>query len=462
MRKLDTRLAATVSYRCEPSQFGVSPIFSKRHDTPAGKLGLVSTTCLVIASMIGAGVFVSSGFALASLGSPQWVLIAWAIGAVVAVCGAISYGALVRDLCESGGEYLFLSRRIHPLVGFLAGWISLVAGFTGAIAFAATTLATYIVPVVPYASERAIAIGVVLLCAVQHCIGLRAGATWQTIVVVGKVVALVGIAFVGIALLGRGGGSMEVVPAATPSLGVLASSLTWIALAFSGFNAAVYVAGEVDDAPRTVPRAMLIGTLIVAVLYLALNAVFVYAGPMDQLAGQGDIAAVAMELLGGQRLANVCRAVIAVALFTSVSANLMAGPRVYDRMAADGLFPIRAMQPGEVPRLAIIVQAVLACIVICVASLKEQLDYLGVLLSISAAMAVGSLFVPRAGSKTRLTPITAIAAGVFTVASLVFAGFALKHNYDSLGSVWKAVLATLVSGVVFYSVMSWWKSRERR
>ncbi len=431
------------------------------------KLGLVSTTCLVIASMIGAGVFVSSGFALASLGSPQWVLIAWAIGAVIAVCGAISYGALVRDLCESGGEYLFLSRRIHPLVGFLAGWISLVAGFTGAIAFAATTLATYIAPAVPSWSgladdsstwtEKSIAIAVVVLCTLQHCIGLRTGATWQTAVVLGKVIALVGIVGVGLFLIGGGRGTQATIPATTPSLGVLASSLTWIALAFSGFNAAVYVASEVDDAPRTVPRAMLIGTLIVAGLYLALNAVFVYAGPMDQLAGEGDIAAVAMELLGGERLANVCRAVIAVALFTSVSANLMAGPRVYDRMAADGLFPIRAMQPGGVPRLAIIVQAVLACIVILISDLQQQLNFLGVLLSISAAMAVGSLFVPRADSTTRLTPLTAIAAALFTIASLVFAGFALVHSYNSLGSVWKAVLATLVSGVVFYFVMSWWK-----
>ena len=428
------------------------------------RLGLLSATCLVIASMVGAGVFTTSGFALADLGSREWVLAAWLIGGVVAICGAVSYGALVRDLCESGGEYLFLSRRVHPVIGFLAGWISLVAGFTGAIAFAATTLAAYLGPLFPVEQtgqevlQKTVAVVAIVACAAQHSVGLQTGARLQNWVVVAKLLLLAGLVAVGTALLlGRGGNLTDGAPAVdTPQLAVLCSSLTWIALAFSGFNAAVYVASDIDRAESNVPRAMLLGATIVAVLYLALNAVFVFAGPIDQLAGKQDVAALALELLHGPALATTCRVVVAIALLTSVSANLMAGPRVYDRMAADGLFPLRAAIGGVVPRGAIFVQAALAIVVVLASDLKAQLDFLGVLLSLSAAATVGSLFLHRPGQTTRLTPLVGVAAALFTVASLVFAGFALKHNYDKLGYVWVAVAATIGSGLLFYAAMRVW------
>jgi APA family basic amino acid/polyamine antiporter len=310
------------------------------------------------------------------------------------------------------------------------------------------------------AIKTTIAVAVVALCTVQHCVGLHSGARWQTVVVLGKVLMLVLLVVVGLTLMAGQDAPASNAKIVAPNLGVLASSLTWMALAFSGFNAAIYVASEVDNAPRTVPRAMLTGTLVVAGLYLALNYVFVFAGPIESLAGKPDIAAQSFALLGSDRWAMVCRAVVAVALLTSVSANLMAGPRVYDRMAADGLFPLRAIPPGGVPRLAIVVQALLAAVVIAFSSLRQQLDYLGVLLSLSAALTVGSLFWRRGDRDLPLTPLVAVAAALFTTASLLFACYALVHNFRQLGSVWIAVAATLVSGVVFYFAMRWWRAKS--
>ena len=157
--------------------------------------GLPSATALVVANMIGAGVFTTSGFALQDLGSRGQVMAAWVLGGLIALCGALSYGALVRRMAESGGEYLFLSRFVHPLVGFLAGWVSLLAGFTGAIAFAASAFETYALPpaVRPdWLPEGMVGAGVILACGLLHARTVHHGLRTQNLVVILKLTLLVG------------------------------------------------------------------------------------------------------------------------------------------------------------------------------------------------------------------------------------------------------------------------------
>ena len=306
----------------------------------ARTFGLFSLVCLIIANMIGAGVFTTSGFALGDLGSANRVMLACVIGGVIALCGAISYGGLVQRMTDSGGEYLFLSRAIHPVAGFTAGWVSLLAGFTGPIAFAALAFETYAFPTRPeWLPPGAAAIVMVALAAAAHGFKVRTGATSQNIIVSAKVVLIVGFLLFAAFVAMTAGAAPAPPPSSPVSIAALAGSLVWISLSYSGFNAAVYVAGEAKDAQRTAPRALWIGTVIVTILYVALNAAFVYLPPFEAVVGKADVAAAAAQAIGGDTAALGIRAVTVLALITSVFSLVMAGPRVYARMAEDGVFP---------------------------------------------------------------------------------------------------------------------------
>jgi len=417
-------------------------------------LGLFTLVALVIGNMIGAGVFTTSGFAIADLGSPALVLLAWVIGGMLALCGAISYGALGRLMPVSGGEYYFLSRAVHPLVGFIAGWVSLWAGFTAAIAFAAITFEAYW----PLTCSRchlpgnSIATAVILLAALCHGLQVRQGAIFQNIAVVLKLVLIIG--FIAFALLGSDISQWSGVQAwrkaepAQLSIPAFAMTLMWISFSYSGFNASVYVASEVPDASRNVPRAMLIATVIVSLVYLLLNAIFVFAPLPAEISGQEEVAAIAAGAVAGETLAALVRGIIAVALFTSVSAMIMAGPRVYAQMASDGLMPASLRLQGEVPGAAIAMQAALSIAVVWLSGLRELLSYLGFTLGLSTVVTVASLFVivRRGTATTEKLPGYPWAPAIFVACTLVFTGLAAIANPVEM----LAAVLTLLSAVLVY------------
>jgi len=423
----------------------------------ANPLGLWTLVALVIANMIGAGVFTTSGFALGDLGSPLLVLAAWLIGGMLALCGALSYGALARLIPASGGEYLYLSRNIHPLVGFIAGWVSLLAGFVAAIAYAAITFAVYAAPAVSATSRSQswIATAVIAAAALLHAFKLREGARAQNLAVAIKLVLIFG--FCGFALLGTNvtewpgvvelGSRAESLPPF--SITAFALTLMWISFSYLGFNAAVYIAGEVPSATVLVPKALLLGTTITILVYLALNAIFVLAPSYETVAFQEDVAAIAAQALGGETLAVVVRVIIALALFTAVSAMTMVGPRVYAKMADDGLMPRVLSFKGEAPTISILMQAGLSIVVVWITGLRELLSYLGFTLSFGTAATVASLFIvvgrdPIAAGKLPGYPW---APAVFVFFTLLFTGLAATQ------SPWEmvAALVTIVSGVLLYA-----------
>jgi APA family basic amino acid/polyamine antiporter len=370
--------------------------------------GLPTLTFLVVANMVGAGVFTTSGFALADLGTPGRVIAAWILGGLIALAGAASYGRLVRVMPESGGEYLFLTRAAHPLLGFIAGWVSLIAGFTGATAFAATAFESYVAPPQmrpPWLPADAVAVAVIIAGGLLHGARVRFGARAQNTVVVIKLVLLAGFFAVALGTLGDGtwrGAALPDAPGgAAAVVGAFAVSLVWISLSYSGFNAAVYVAEEAVEVRATVPAALMYGTLIVFALYVALNSVFVLAPPPDLVAGQADVAAVTAQWLAGGSIAALVRAIIAFALFSSVSSMLMAAPRVYAKMADDGLLPAFLGFRGETPRAAVIAQTAISVLLVFASTLQDLLSYLGLTLSLSAAVTVACLFLPA----TRAQPL---------------------------------------------------------
>ncbi len=423
--------------------------------------GAASATALVVANAIGAGVFTTSGFALDELGERRWVMLAWLVGGLIALAGAVSYGRLAAVVRESGGEYVFLSRVVHPAAGFVAGWVSLLAGFTGAIAFAAHAFEQYAWPWdverpawLPYGTLAVLSI---VVFGALHAAFARRGLVAQNAIVALKLVLLG--TFVVYAAVRRADGAWTglTLPELEPGFAPLAfaGSLVWISLAYSGFNAAVYVAEEVREPERTIPRAMVGGTACVLALYLALNAVFLYAPPPGSVAGRPEVAVSAAWVLGGEGLAIAMRALVALALLTSVSSMIVAGPRVYARMARDGVLPAvlagGAPRAGtdDVPRAAIVLQAALAAVVVVVTKLQELLSYLGLTLSLSAAATVASLFLLR----RRGVALGGLGIPAFYVASTLSlaALFALENPAHIA-----ATAATVVVGLALWLATRRW------
>jgi len=419
-------------------------------------IGLGTLVALVIGNMLGAGVFTTSGFALGDLGSPVYVMLAWMLGGLLARCGALGYGALARLMPESGGEYLFLSRAVHPLAGFVAGWISLWAGFTAAIAFAAITFEAYLLPgdlsgAMPHNVPATCA---VLVAALAHGLRVRYGAAFQNAAVLLKLVLIAG--FVLFALWSAGQGQWVGVAAwahsdvPPPSPAAFATTLMWVSFSYSGFNASVYVASEVADARQVVPRAMIYGTVATTVVYLLLNGIFVFAPAPQEIAQQADVAALAARTLAGEPLAAAMRGIIALALLTSISAMIMIGPRVYAKMAGDGLMPAALKFRGEVPASAIAMQAVLAIAIVWLTELQELLSYLGFTLSLSAAATVACLLlaVRRRGAGEMRLPGYPWAPLVYIAGTLLFAALAATINpWEML-----AALLTIASALAVYGL----------
>ena len=448
----------------DPTQDVSPPPDSAASDRP---LDFVSATALVAASMIGAGVFTTSGFTLGDLGSPWWVMAAWTVAGVIAICGAICYGALASKFTESGGEYMFLSRAFHPVAGLMAGWVSLLAGFTGAIAFASSTFAQYMLPLLPESASASphmatmIAAVVVVIAAILHTVGVKPGARVQDVVVILKFLLIAAFVIVTVYALTRPGRPVAVVnlnpgPSSTdsPWIGLrFATALMWISLSYSGFNAAVYVAGEVKDPKRNVRRAIICGTLLVTLAYLVLNGIFVFATPPELIMFQEQVATLAAGSIGGEPFALFVRVVILICLFTSVSALIMSGPRVYSKMADDGFMPGWLRFKNRPPTNAIWLQAVLAIVVVSIATLQDLLAYLGFTLSVSAALTASLLFFVKLRPGT--IPLYPLPPLLFVSATLLTATLA-AYREPAQAIVG---LATIVFGAVLYP---WYARRHAR
>jgi len=414
------------------------------------RLGLWSAVALVVANMIGTGVFTTSGFALQDLKSRELVLLAWLVGGVVAMAGALSYGALARRMPESGGEYFFLSRTVHPLAGFLAGWVSLLAGFTAPIAAAALGLQAYLCPLFGEGLQPEwIATGSIAVAALMHGLRSSRGVALQNLAVALKVVLIGGLVCLGAARIG----APEVAPLAVDDfpLSAFSVSLVWISFAYSGWNAAVYVGGEIRDSERNLSRSLWLATAAVTVLYLALNAVFLYAAPMDALAGRAEVGAIAAEALGGTRLRNAVSILVALALFTAISSMVMIGPRVYARMAEDGQFPRILSTRGETPGAAVALQAVLAVAVVWLSGLRELLGLIGFTLGLSAAATVISLIALRQREGAGRVPVPGYPwlPALFVAATLCSSAFLVVRAPDE---ALKGLLIVL-TGVPLYFVL---------
>jgi APA family basic amino acid/polyamine antiporter len=375
--------------------------------------GPVTATLLVVSSMIGTGILTTSGLTVAAVGSNAVMLLLWIVGGVLATCGALALCELAAALPESGGDYVFMKEAYGPLAGFLSGWVSLLIGFGGPIAASAAAAAKYLLvplrlePAAAPGAELATATAVIVGLGIVHCLGRRTTIRAQVTMTLLKLAILGTLAAVGIVAGWQGwGGLADRPPLDRPLVMAMAYSLVYISYAYTGWNGAAYVAGEVHDPQRHLPRAILAGTGIVTALYLALNLAYALAVPAGEIravaAERGldavaPIAQLAAERLFGPRVADPLAVAIGLTLLASVSANVLTGPRVAAAMARAGQFPAAAgrISVGGAPVVATVLQVSWALVLLWTASFETILVYAGLGLAIFSMLTVGAVFVLR-------------------------------------------------------------------
>lgn len=379
------------------------------------RLGLFPAINIVVANMIGAGVFTTAGLLMEGLGNPLMMLLLWLAGGVIALCGAISYGELGAAMPGAGGEYLFLSRLYSPLTGFLSGWVSFMVGFSAPIAAAAMGFSEYMLKafpslgaieigslaISPLWSVKILSVTVILLFTAIHYRGLKTGARVQNLLTIVKIATIVVLIVAGFAT-GRGESSHFAVSggvmAGFPGMKTIGLSLMWIMFAYSGWNASTYIGSEIRNPARTLPWSLLGGTLMVMILYLGLNALFIYSVPPAEMEGEIAVGALSAVNLFGRNAGTMFALLIAFALFSSLSAFIIIGPRVYYSMAKDGLFfkSVARVHPRfHVPANSILLQSAIAVVIVLSGSFDQILTYLGFSLGIFPLLAVAGVFLLR-------------------------------------------------------------------
>lgn len=304
----------------------ILPMILPMSDAPP-RISLAAATAIVIASMVGTGVFTSLGFQIAGIPSGFPVLMLWVVGGVVALCGALSYAELTAMMPRSGGEYHLVGQAYHPLIGFLAGWVSITAGFSAPIALMALSFGEYTHGVWPSMDARMAAYIIVIGLTILQLAGVRFVAKFQVSLTVLKVLLIVAF-IVGACWLGNA--NWEVIrPKADDAKHVFspafATSLFWVMFSYSGWNGAVYVAGEMRNPQRNLPLALLFGTLVVMVLYVALNAVFLTSGDWGAMLGKPEVGLIAARNIFGERGGTWMGVLIAFGLLSTVNAMLWTG-----------------------------------------------------------------------------------------------------------------------------------------
>ncbi len=372
------------------------------------KLGLFPATNIVVANMIGAGIFTTSGLLMAELHNPLLMVILWAVGGIIALCGALSYGELGAAMPGAGGEYLFLSRLYSPIYGFLSGWVSFIVGFSAPIAASALGFSEYFTRAVPglgnwlqangfmglEITKKTLAVAVILIFTFIHYRGIKYGTRIQNALTILKILLIVVLLAGGFAS-GKGdfsnfhkGGSPGSGLAGWKTIGL---SLMWIMFSYSGWNASTYLGAEIKNPRKNLPGSLIYGTFIVMALYIGINILYVYGIEPKSMEGVISVGGLVMGNLFGKSAEVLFSILISFALFSSLSAFIIIGPRVYYSMAKDGLFfkmAGRIHKRFQVPSNSILLQALIAVILVLSGTFEQVLTYMGFALGIFPVLAV--------------------------------------------------------------------------
>ena len=404
--------------------------------------------------MVGTGIFTSLGFQIADIKSVFALLMLWIVGGIVAMSGALSYGELASKLPRSGGEYHFLSKIYHPMLGFLAGWVSFLVAFSAPTALAAMAMASYSNAFFGYGNEILFALAIVIILSLIHSFQIRFGGQFQRIVTFLKIALILFFIIAGffvsdhqsLNLLPQKGDWDQVFSAS------FAVSLIYVSYAFSGWNASVYITDEIKNPAKNIPRSLILGTSIVIILYFLLNYIFLFTTPMEEMEGKIEIGFLSATYIFGDYGGRLMALLITLVLISTVSALIWIGPRVTMVMGED--YPILRFLSKKnkfnVPVIAIWVQTTITVILIVSSTFDKVLVYAGFIMNLFTLLSVIGLFIlrlkhPEIKSKYRVTgyPVTPL---IFIILSLwTLAYLLLERPLESILG-----LLTVFAGLVIY------------
>jgi basic amino acid/polyamine antiporter, APA family len=437
-------------------------------DAARPTVGWFTATCVLVSNIIGGGIFTTTGFMARDLGDPILIVSLWIAGGFLAMAAAMSYSELPASMPRAGGDYVYLRHAYGPFIGFLSGWTSFTVGFGAGIAAASVSFASYALRLVPLADDNSMALKTVALVLVWimtavHAAGTGAGGRLQRVLTTTKILAIVLLIFGGF-LFGHGSWDhlAEQSPHTNPDIAPVMVALIFVIYTYLGWNVVGYIAEEIADPQRTIPRIVIGGTAFVAMLYVWLNLVYLYALPVTTLAQPPilPVAEKAAAALGGPASAQVVAALLCVSIAGGVSAMVWAGPRVYWAMAADGIFPsfFKALTPTTgVPVRAMVLQSAWTSILILTGTFEQLVIFSGFVLSTFTALTIGSVLVlrrryPQLARPYRvpLYPVLPILA--IAIMALIVAYSLMYRPVESLlGS------AVVLAGIPFYVL---WRKPE--
>jgi len=426
---------------------------SVKSPPPRRTVGFVTASSIVIANIIGTGIFTSLGFQLADIQSGFPLLMLWVIGGIAALCGALCYGELSAALPRSGGEYHFLSQIYHPALGFMAGFVSATVGFAAPIALAGMAFGTYFRGVFDFGSPVLLSFAIVWAVALFHLGNLRLGGVFQNLWTIVKLLligALITAGFIvepkqGITFWPQAGDTMSIFS------GAFAVALVYVMYSYSGWNASSYIIGEVKRPEKNVPRSLLAGTFIVIAAYVLLNAAFLATTPQEEMRGQIEVGLIAGKHIFGANGGRLVGAVICLGLVSTVSSMTWIGPRVTMSMGEDHwlLRLLSRKNKHGVPTNAIVLQLLIVNLLLLTQSFADVVRYTQFSLLICSLLAVIGVIVlrfthPKITRPYRVWvyPLPPIVFSVITIWMMIY--LLRSHAVESLAGVATALLGLLL------------------
>ena len=416
---------------------------------PLATIGFSTACGIVIANIIGTGVFTSLGFQVIDIQSGFPLLMLWIVGGVAALCGALCYGELSAALPRSGGEYHFLSEIYHPAVGFMAGFVSATVGFAAPVALAAMAFGKYFYGVFHFGSPVVLSFVLVWVVTLFHFGNLRRGSTFQNVWTIVKLILIA--ALVGAGFLVQPKQPINFLPAPGDATsiftGAFAVSLVYVMYSYSGWNASSYIIGEVKQPERNVPRSLIAGTLVVIAAYVLLNAIFLATTPASEMRGQLEVGLIAGKHIFGEGGGRVVGAIICLGLISAVSSMTWIGPRVTMSMGEDHwlLRFLGRKNAYGVPANAVIAQLLIVNVLLLTRSFELVVVYIQFALLLCSLLTVVGVIVLRV---TRPNISRPYRVWFYPMPPLVFALITIWMMIYLLGSKTTESIAGLVTALV--------------
>ena len=423
---------------------------------------------VVIANMVGTGVFTSLGYQLLDIQSGFVLLLLWVVGGITALCGALTYAELGSALPRSGGEYNFLSEIYHPSAGFVSGWVSATIGFAAPTALAAITFGEYLRAVFPVLSPTWLAVGLVVVLTAVHASTRKNSGGVQRAFTLLKIALILIFCLCAWVLAKAPQTNMHFMPGPgdldLTLSGAFAVSLIFVNYAYTGWNAATYLTSELEAPERNLSSVLIRGTLVVLVLYLLLNFTFLYVAPAAEMAGQLEIGYIAAQHVFGATGASIMGVVLAALLISTVSAMVMAGPRVLQVIGQD-FRPFRLLARSnayDVPTAAIVFQSLVTLTFIITASFESILVFAGFTLGVNTFFTVLGVFVLRRRRPVLERPYRVPLYPGPPLIYLCITGWTLVYILKDRPEEGWMGLAIIASGAAFYGLTVWLGSRQKR